>query len=140
MKLTKEQIEEVIKWMNTWEQLKNTAIPMRFKEDFTEHDSNTVLAASGLPGLYKIRNHFVTTLPTGEVTAWDMICWAKDFTRYMDEIIHEAEKAACASGAVDTVAEGGTCPYANHDLHLKLFGYCNACETQIARKSSEGQP
>lgn len=48
--------------------------------------------------------------------------------------------AACASGAVDTVAERGSCPYANHDLHLKLFGYCNACETQIARKSSEGQP
>lgn len=70
------------------------------------HSTNMLLAVSGLPELYKIRNHFVTTLPTGEVTAWNMICWAKDFTRYMDEIIHEAEKAACASGAVDTVAEG----------------------------------
>lgn len=56
--------------------------------------NNTLLAASGLLELIKIRNHFVTTLPTGDVTAWDMICWAKDFTRYMDETIHEAEKAA----------------------------------------------
>jgi len=29
------QIEKVVEWMNTWEQLKDTAIPIRFKEDFT---------------------------------------------------------------------------------------------------------
>ena len=34
--LSKEQIESVIEWMNTWEQLKDTAIPIRFKEDFTK--------------------------------------------------------------------------------------------------------
>lgn len=34
MPLSHEQIEAVIQWMNTWEQLKDTAIPMRFKEDF----------------------------------------------------------------------------------------------------------
>ena len=28
------QIEKVVEWMNTWEQLKDTAIPIRFKEDF----------------------------------------------------------------------------------------------------------
>jgi len=70
------------------------------QQDEKGHDANIVLAVSGLTELHKIRNHFVTTLPTGEVTVWNMICWAKDFTRYMDEIIHEAEKAACASGAV----------------------------------------
>jgi|GEM_PF-4338295 hypothetical protein len=32
--LTPEQIETVIEWMNEWEQLKNTVIPIRFKEDF----------------------------------------------------------------------------------------------------------
>lgn len=32
---TTDQIETVIDWMNTWEQLKDTAIPIRFKEDFT---------------------------------------------------------------------------------------------------------
>lgn len=32
---TIDQIETVIDWMNTWEQLKDTAIPIRFKEDFT---------------------------------------------------------------------------------------------------------
>jgi hypothetical protein len=32
--LTIEQIECVINWMNTWEQLKDTAIPIRFKNDF----------------------------------------------------------------------------------------------------------
>lgn len=36
MNLNKEQIEKVINWMNTWEQLKNTAIPLRFKEEFTK--------------------------------------------------------------------------------------------------------
>ncbi len=34
--LTPIQVEEVIKWMNIWEQLKDTAIPIRFKEDFTK--------------------------------------------------------------------------------------------------------
>lgn len=28
------QIEKVVEWMNTWEQLKDTAIPIRFEEDF----------------------------------------------------------------------------------------------------------
>jgi len=35
--LTPAQIEAVVDWMNTWEQLKDTAIPLRFKEDFTKH-------------------------------------------------------------------------------------------------------
>lgn len=40
--LTPEQIKSVISWMNTWEQLKNTAIPLRFKEDFSnEYKGNT---------------------------------------------------------------------------------------------------
>lgn len=34
--LTKEQIQAVINWMNTWDQLKDTAIPLRFKEDFIQ--------------------------------------------------------------------------------------------------------
>ncbi len=34
--LTKSQIESVIEWMNTWEQLKYTVIPIRFKEDYTK--------------------------------------------------------------------------------------------------------
>lgn len=34
--LTTDQIEAVVEWMNTWEQLKNTVIPIRFKEDFTK--------------------------------------------------------------------------------------------------------
>lgn len=33
--LTDQQIEAVMCWMETWEQLKDTAIPIRFKEDFT---------------------------------------------------------------------------------------------------------
>lgn len=28
-------IKKVVEWMNTWEQLKDTSIPIRFKEDFT---------------------------------------------------------------------------------------------------------
>lgn len=36
MKLKAEQIDEVVRWMNTWEQLRDTAIPIRFKEYYTE--------------------------------------------------------------------------------------------------------
>ena len=32
--LTDEQITAVVDWMNTWEQLKDTVIPIRFVEDF----------------------------------------------------------------------------------------------------------
>ena len=36
--LTKKQIKKVIKWMNKWEATAGTAIPIRFKEDFTVPD------------------------------------------------------------------------------------------------------
>jgi len=36
MKLKAEQIDEVVRWMNTWEQLKDTAIPIRFREYYSE--------------------------------------------------------------------------------------------------------
>lgn len=32
--LTPQQVERVVEWMNEWNQLKGTAIPIRFKEDF----------------------------------------------------------------------------------------------------------
>lgn len=35
-RLTPEQIDNVVMWLNTWEQLKDTAIPIRFKEDFSK--------------------------------------------------------------------------------------------------------
>lgn len=34
--LTKEQIEDVIEWLNDWNQLRDTAIPMRFKEEYMQ--------------------------------------------------------------------------------------------------------
>lgn len=44
--LTHQQIEEVIHLMETWEQLKDTAIPIRFKEDFTKHRSSIGIATN----------------------------------------------------------------------------------------------
>ena len=35
--LTEKQIDAVIDWMNNWQQLKDTAIPIRFKEDCSKH-------------------------------------------------------------------------------------------------------
>ena len=35
--LTKEQIQGVINWMNEYEMLENTHIPIRFKEHFGKH-------------------------------------------------------------------------------------------------------
>lgn len=40
--LNKQQVEEVINWMNEWEQLKGTAIPMRFAEDFNPKEPEAV--------------------------------------------------------------------------------------------------
>ncbi len=37
MNLSNEQIDAVVAWMNTWEQLKDTVIPIRFKEDFIKY-------------------------------------------------------------------------------------------------------
>jgi len=37
--LTHDQIEAVIQWMNGWNQLKDTSIPLRFKEDWTQKQS-----------------------------------------------------------------------------------------------------
>jgi hypothetical protein len=34
---TKLTVDNVIAWMNTWEQLRGTAIPIRFKEDFSNN-------------------------------------------------------------------------------------------------------
>lgn len=36
--LSEEQINTVYEWLNTWEQLRNTAIPLRFKEEFKNND------------------------------------------------------------------------------------------------------
>jgi hypothetical protein len=49
MKLTEEQINGVINWMNKWEQLKGTAIPIRFKEDFTEQLPKAIVSGSACP-------------------------------------------------------------------------------------------
>ena len=41
-KLTPKQIEAVVNWMNDWEQLKGTSIPLRFKEDFSEAEIDLI--------------------------------------------------------------------------------------------------
>ncbi len=35
-KLLKEQIDAIVEWMNNWEQLQGTAIPIRFEEDWSK--------------------------------------------------------------------------------------------------------
>lgn len=41
--LTQQQIDLIFDWMNSYDQLKNTSIPLRFKEDFeTVHDTTTM--------------------------------------------------------------------------------------------------
>lgn len=32
--LTEEQVKEIVDWLNTWDEIRNTVIPMRFKESF----------------------------------------------------------------------------------------------------------
>jgi len=36
MQLSTEQVEAVVQWMCEWDELRNSAIPMRFREDFTK--------------------------------------------------------------------------------------------------------
>ncbi len=35
--LSEEQLQAQVDWLNTWEQLKDTAIPMRFYEQFSKN-------------------------------------------------------------------------------------------------------
>lgn len=35
--LTKEQLDAQVDWLNTWDQLRDTAIPMRFYEQFSKN-------------------------------------------------------------------------------------------------------
>ena len=39
MNLTKEQIEAVVQWMNTWSNLQQSAIPQMFREAFTPKEN-----------------------------------------------------------------------------------------------------
>jgi hypothetical protein len=32
--LTEEQVKEIVDWLNTWDEIRDTVIPMRFKESF----------------------------------------------------------------------------------------------------------
>ncbi len=36
MQLSTEQVDAVVQWMYEWEELRNSSIPMRFREDFTK--------------------------------------------------------------------------------------------------------
>ncbi len=44
--LTTDQVNAVIYWMNQWEQLKGTSIPIRFRDDFSK--DSTVLTEAFL--------------------------------------------------------------------------------------------
>ena len=44
--LTQDQIDAVVDWMNNWEQLKDTAIPLRFKEDWTKQLNLAIVSHS----------------------------------------------------------------------------------------------
>lgn len=62
--LTKDQIESVIEWMNTWEQLKDTAIPIRFKEDYTKQLQQADVSGSLLAPSLDKRRAFAEELVT----------------------------------------------------------------------------
>ena len=44
--LTQEQIDAVIDWMNGWDQLRDTAIPLRFKEEWTKQLNSAIVSHS----------------------------------------------------------------------------------------------
>lgn len=45
IKLTDEQIEAVVDWLNEWEWIRGTSVPIRFKEDFVQEESREEIAA-----------------------------------------------------------------------------------------------
>lgn len=113
MKLTEEQIEEVFNWLKTWNQLKGTYIPLRFKEDFTKQ-----LQQGGVSG---------KQLPL------DFVKWysgmeeekiLKAFNKWEKEVV-------CASGAVDkTVSVGCVC--GSHDTVTRhMIRQCADCGRPI---------
>ena len=66
MKLKAEQIDEVVRWMNTWEQLKDTAIPIRFKEYYSEQLHKPDVMESVLPLLRECVMRSNLALPENE--------------------------------------------------------------------------
>ena len=56
--LTKTQINNVVEWMNQWEQLRNTAIPIRFEQDWTKQLD------------YHLNGDELETPPIGLVPKW----------------------------------------------------------------------
>lgn len=84
--LNNEQIETVVTWMETWEQLKNTAIPIRFKEDFEKqlHQSAVMCRTCKTCGhrhwdRCNLGGFFVTT-----ERRYPTLC-GKDFDKWMPE-------------------------------------------------------
>jgi hypothetical protein len=61
--LTQDQIDAVIEWMNCWGQLKETVIPMRFKEDFKCTNVSNSCGES-------CQNHNVERPPLGLKPKW----------------------------------------------------------------------
>lgn len=106
------------------------------------HNANIVLAVSGQP--FPSIEEVIKTL---DLAQCEIRAFYKRFN-YKDsnvlrqiDTVHEALKAASASGAVDTVATGGnekcTCP--DDQCLLGDHPICRWKE-YYARKSSEGQP
>ncbi|MCP5063608.1 MAG: hypothetical protein GY936_14270 [Ignavibacteriae bacterium] len=46
--ITQDQINAVVDWMNNWEQLKDTAIPLRFKDDWAKQLNLAIVSHSDI--------------------------------------------------------------------------------------------
>src|SRR5690349_13659650 len=73
--------QNVINWMNTWEQMRDTAIPIRFKEDFLESPIENIIPS---------RSPIESPLPSNEDEFKDLALEAMDF--YWRHCIDQLER------------------------------------------------
>ena len=90
--LTKDQIDAVIDWMNSWGQLQDTAIPMRFKEEWTKQLNSDIDSMDERP-------------PLGLRPKW----------------VHDLERQSEIMGAINRYLEAGKTPPEEWVLELASY-------------------
>lgn len=93
--------------------------------------------------LHTVEDFFRQSYP--ESSKWDKFDFEMvrfDAGSLMDFAERYASQAACASGAVDTVAAGGFYCFPKPPKSVKCYEQCSRCKniSEAARKSSDGQP
>lgn len=108
----------------------------------TEQKLNKHGVSGKRPTEGEIRAQAYSTMPLPEESCLINTVHENAFVNGARWIISKMSEAACASGAVDTVAAGGFYCFPKPPKSVKCYEQCSRCKniSEAARKSSDGQP